>query len=486
MEFSESQNIAIKTIVSLVCAIVYLIGPGGYGKTACVREAIRQLKEKNPGIKISIVATTTIAAEVLGTICGIRTTTLHKWLQIGPKALRMRDEKFMKDTLASDQPSNPRDTDVLFIDEGSMLTIQVLEVLDRLLRWYRDDPNHRFGGMKIIVIGDSLQLQPVPEDAGPGLLRNERLASTSCLATFDDGRTAQYMVLREPHRCKDKSFQTMLQQLVHVNPAMRQDAMIMFDKHHQPGLDTFPRIVKMAKEWDAIIISHKNDNVARFNQEVQDQLRRSGKTEYTLPPPVRLFTEAEVVSIPSVDGVDPAEQLDREEQAITTDRKRFYMDRSIYPGQVVQIRATHTCYSGEEVTVGELCTFVSVNAGGHAVLIRKSDGNEILVGKHEACSEYWNEMKWTGYPFIASDASTVHLVQGCTISGKVIFYSDISGTIYGDLPFYLNVAASRVTNPSNFIITHKMSRYALQADEITKKLKSIWDLEFMEKYPVNA
>jgi ATP-dependent exoDNAse (exonuclease V) alpha subunit len=485
MDYSPSQLNAINTIVSLVYAIIYLIGPGGYGKTASVREAIRQLKENNPGIRISIVATTTIAAEVLGTICGIRTTTFHKWWQMGPKSLRMRDEKFMKETLATLSPINPRETDVLFLDEGSMLTIQVLEVMDRLLRWYRGNQNQRFGGMKIIVIGDPLQLQPVPNDAGPGLLRDEHLESTSCLTIFD-GWSSEYCVLRHPQRCKDQSFQAMLQKLMLVNPTMRQEAMVAFDIHYQPGLDTFPRIVKKAKEYDAIIISHNNKNVDRFNQEVQDQLRRKGKKSYTLSRPERLFTEADVVSIPNVDGVDPADQLDREEQAITIDRKRYYMDKSIYEGQIVQIRATHDCISGEELTVGELCTFMSLNEDGNTVLVRKSDGKEVIVGKHEACSEFWTEMKWTGYPFIASDASTVHLVQGCTIHGKVIFYSNIVGTIYGDLPFYLNVAASRVTDPNNFIITHKMGQYALQADEITKKLKPIWDLDFMKQYPVNS
>jgi hypothetical protein len=481
MEFSPSQLDAISTIVPLTFAIVYLLGPGGYGKTAAVREAIDQLKEKNPQIKISVVATTTIAAEVLGTICGIRTTTFHKWWQLGPKSLRMRDEKFMKEILGVLRPALPLETDVLFLDEASMLTIQVLEVIDRLLRWYRGNQNQRFGGIKLVVIGDPLQLQPVPNDAGPGLLRDEHLESTSCLTNYD-GWSSHYCVLKHPQRCKNIEFQRMLQMLMSVNAHVRREASIKFDMHYMPGLDTIPRIVRKAKELDAMIISHSNVNVDRFNRETQDQLRRSGKKCYTLMGPERLFTDADVVSIPDQDGIDPADQLDREERAITVDRKRYYMEREIYEGQIVQIRATHTCVSGEDVTVGELARFDSCDEDNNAVLIRKSDGKKIVVGKHESCSEFWEEMKWVGYPFIASDASTVHLVQGCTIPGKVIFYSNITGTIYGDLPFYLNVAASRVTDPNNFIITHTIGQYALQSDEITKKLKPIWDLDFMREY----
>jgi hypothetical protein len=484
MEYSASQNNAINTFLSLCFTVMYLLAPGGYGKSTVTRECITRLLKNKPDLKISVVATTTIAAEVLGEIGGIRAITFHKWWQIGAYSLRMHDEHFMRDVLSRMKPENPLNTDILFIDEVSMLTVQILEVMDRLLKWYRKTPNVRFGGMKIILIGDPLQLQPVAPSAGPGLQRDIRLEATSCVSILDDHVGVVYQILNEPHRCKDRDFQIMLRQLLSIGRENRRLAMENFDKHYQPGFETPDKIARMAKEKGAIVAVHTNEMVERINAEVRKYLIKEKKSSFTLDGVSKLFTDADVRSVPVIEGIDTADQLDREEQAITIERKRFFLDVIIYEGQVVQIRMTHTSENNVIVTIGELCTFIELIPGTEKVrLVRKKDNKELIIKKQEAQSEYWEEMKWSGYPFILADASTIHLLQGSTVTGPLIFYSNISGTIYGELPFYLNVAASRVTDPANFIITHRMGKYALDAQEITDRLESIWRLSFMDKYP---
>jgi hypothetical protein len=484
MDYSSSQLNAINVIVSLAFTVMYLLAPGGYGKSTVTREGITRLLKNKPNLKICVVATTTIAAEVLGEVSGIRATTFHKWWQIGPNSLRMHEEHFMRDVLSRMNPQNPLDTDILFIDEVSMLTVQILEVMDRLLRWYRKTPNIRFGGMKVILIGDPLQLQPVAPSAGPGLQRDVKLEATSCVSILDDHVGVVYSILNEPHRCKNGEFQIMLRQLLNTNRETRRIAMQNFDKHYRPGFETPAKIARMAKESGAIVAVHTNEMVSRINEEVRKYLIKERKPSFTLEGVTKLFTESDIHNVPVIEGIDTADQLDREEHAITIERKRFFLDYIIYEGQVVQIRMTHTTENNEIVTVGELCTFVELIPGTENVrLIRKKDDKELIVKKQEAQSEYWEEMKWLGYPFILADASTIHLLQGSTVTGPLIFYSNIEDTIYGELPFYLNVAASRVTNPSNFIITHRMGRYAIDAQEITDRLESIWSLSFMDKYP---
>jgi hypothetical protein len=173
----------------------------------------------------------------------------------------------------------------------------------------------------------------------------------------------------------------------------------------------------------------------------------------------------------------------REEQAIASERKRFFPGGRLYEGQLVQIRANHTTENGVNARIGDVCEFTGCDDKNNAILIRQEDKTEMIVGLHEAQSEYWSELKWKGYPFICADASTVHLLQGCTLPGKLIFWTEITGDIFGNIPFYLNVAASRVTNPSNFITTHQLGQYKLVGTDVDETLKSIWELKFMKDYP---
>lgn len=485
ISLSGMQSRFLRTLLENKFVAIYLIGPGGYGKTYVVREGIRRQKEQNPDIKICIAAMSSVAADVIGDVCGIQATTLHTWWGIGKESLRLHDEKHMRRILKARNPSNPLKTDILFIDEASMLSAQVLEVMDRVLRKYRNKPNVRFGGMKIVFIGDPMQLPPIPAQSGPGLWRDIPLETTPCLSCVDDHRDTHYFVLNEPQRCRDLSFLKMLRGLMHHDMEVRREAMTVFDNHHRPGYETISAMVRHAKETGAMIVAHTNDTVELCNSEVRNYLRARGRGKHQFETWYRDFTDDQIVSIPDEDGPDVVrDHLNREERAIAEERKRFFPGGWLYEGQLVQIRANHETVNGVKSRIGDVCEFTGCDDKNNAILIRKKDKAELIVGLYEAQSEYWSELKWKGYPFICADASTVHLLQGCTIPGVLIFWSDIRGDIYGDIAFYLNVAASRVTNPSNFITTHLLGRHALVSRDVDEKLKNVWELNFMKDYPV--
>ncbi len=473
----------IEFLTTLAFITLYILGPGGYGKTAAIREGIARLKEKDPAIKICVVAMTSVAADVIGEIAGIRATTFHTWWEVGTASLRMHDETYLRRILARHKPQNPLNTDVLIIDESSMLTIQQLEVMDRVLRWYRNKPNVRFGGLKVVIVGDPMQLPPVAPTAGPGTLRDERLDVMSCLSQLDEYKGTEYIVLKTPHRCSDMGFQRMLRTLISQIMEVRRGAMEVFNQFHRPGFDTIPDMVRESLKTGAMILSHRNDIVDRCNYAVRNCLRQQGRAEYVFDAPAPLFTDKDIVSIPHDDDINVEEEVEREETEIIHKRKRYWLGGTIYEGSLVQIRANHTSDNGVQVRIGDVCKFLGKDEDGNAIMVRAKDSQELRIGMHESTSEYWPELKWTGYPFIPANAATVHLVQGCTIYTPVVFYSDICGDVYGDLPFYLNVAASRVTNPDNFIITHRMSKYALDSRDIQTNLESRWALAYMTSYP---
>lgn len=130
---------------------VFLTGPAGSGKTFVLQQCIDWLKAQ--GKTVAITASTGIAATHLGG------TTIHSWAGIG-----------IKDYLSPQDIDNLqqkehlykrfRMTDVLIIDEISMLHSYRLDMVDAVLRSFLQT-NQPFGGIQIILAGDFFQLPPI-------------------------------------------------------------------------------------------------------------------------------------------------------------------------------------------------------------------------------------------------------------------------------------------------------------------------------------
>lgn len=133
-------------------ANVFLTGEPGSGKTHTVNAYIAWLRSHS--IEPSITASTGIAATHVGGM------TLHAWSGIGI-ADRMTPE--LLDTITNKEHVVKRlqKTKVLIIDEVSMLSAGVLSMVDEVARAARHEPEHAFGGMQVVLVGDFFQLPPV-------------------------------------------------------------------------------------------------------------------------------------------------------------------------------------------------------------------------------------------------------------------------------------------------------------------------------------
>lgn len=129
---------------------VLLTGPAGSGKTYILNQFIRHAKAA--GKHVSVTATTGLAATHLGG------TTIHAWAGIG-----VMDE--LPDRFADHVSKGRRDiitkTDVLIIDEISMLHDFRLDMVDMACRLVREQPDVPFGGIQVIMSGDFFQLPPI-------------------------------------------------------------------------------------------------------------------------------------------------------------------------------------------------------------------------------------------------------------------------------------------------------------------------------------
>ncbi|MFA5995751.1 MAG: PIF1 family DEAD/DEAH box helicase [Patescibacteria group bacterium] len=130
---------------------VFLTGPAGSGKTYVLEQFIQWLKKN--GKTVAITASTGIAATHLNG------TTIHAWAGIG---INDYLSPFELDAITQKEylQRRLRTTDVLIIDEISMLHSFRLDMVDLVLRTLRDNPLP-FGGMQVVLAGDFFQLPPV-------------------------------------------------------------------------------------------------------------------------------------------------------------------------------------------------------------------------------------------------------------------------------------------------------------------------------------
>jgi ATP-dependent DNA helicase PIF1 len=142
-----NQGLALEIMLS--GESVLLTGPAGAGKTFVLNQFIRLSKVE--GKHVSVTATTGLAATHLGG------TTIHSWAGIGVADSLPQG---FAEHLAKGRREIIEKTDVLIIDEISMLHDYRLDMVDEACRLVRrkDEP---FGGIQLIMSGDFFQLPPI-------------------------------------------------------------------------------------------------------------------------------------------------------------------------------------------------------------------------------------------------------------------------------------------------------------------------------------
>jgi ATP-dependent exoDNAse (exonuclease V) alpha subunit len=147
-----NQGLALEIMLS--GESVLLTGPAGAGKTFVLNQFIKHAKSE--GRHVSVTATTGLAATHLGG------TTIHSWAGIG--VLDYVPQGFAEH-LAKGRREIIEKTDVLIIDEISMLHDYRLDMVDEVCRLVRrkDEP---FGGIQLIMSGDFFQLPPINKGEG--------------------------------------------------------------------------------------------------------------------------------------------------------------------------------------------------------------------------------------------------------------------------------------------------------------------------------
>jgi ATP-dependent DNA helicase PIF1 len=134
---------------------IFLTGPGGTGKSYLLNElSLRSTKQ------VSLTAMTGCAALLLNS----KAKTLHSWagVGLGTDVVPLLVSKIRKSRRAALRWLK---TDILVIDEVSMMTPDLFEKLDEVGRKIRRNELMPFGGLQIVLVGDFFQLPPISTES---------------------------------------------------------------------------------------------------------------------------------------------------------------------------------------------------------------------------------------------------------------------------------------------------------------------------------
>lgn len=170
----------------------FLTGEPGSGKTHTVSAYIAWLRTH--GIEPAITASTGIAAT------HIHGMTIHSWSGIGI-AESVSPELLERVSQKEHVAKRIQKTSVLIIDEVSMLSADVLTMVDAVAKEVRRD-ERPFGGMQVVLVGDFFQLPPIAKGG--------RTASFAFESPAWRALNPFICYLSEQHRQEDTSFLSLL------------------------------------------------------------------------------------------------------------------------------------------------------------------------------------------------------------------------------------------------------------------------------------
>ena len=221
---------------------VFLTGSAGAGKTYTLNQYINYLKARK--VPVAITASTGIAATHMNGM------TIHTWAGIGIKDFlsdadlkNMKERKYLKEHLENAQ--------VLIIDEISMLHAKQLNLVNQVLKYFKDSDD-AVGGIQVIVAGDFFQLPPVGKN-------DERNRDKFCFMS-EAWVEAKFRVcyLTEQHRQGDDYLNDILN-AIRAQSIDHQHIQALEHTRHQDIGDTFTRLYTHNMDVDNINFKHLNE-----------------------------------------------------------------------------------------------------------------------------------------------------------------------------------------------------------------------------------
>ena len=379
---------------------VFITGKAGTGKSTLL-EYFRQNTQK----RVVILAPTGVAAinvkgETIHSFFGFKpTTTINKVRKIGKGNPRFASAIVYKET------------DIIIIDEISMVRADLLDLADKFLRLNGPDRKKPFGGIQMVFIGDLYQLPPVVTSKEKEIFKDKYETSYFFSSFAFKGLEMEYLELEKIYRQKDESF-------INILNAIRGNN--IEDRHIQELNSRYDPMFE-AKEDYHITLTSTNKAAEEINE------KRLGKLTYK-----------EFVSAALIDG--------------NVEAKSFPTQSELKLKTGAQVMMLNNDKKKRWVN-GTLAKVASIS--DDCITIELEDGSEEDVNPHtwELFHFSYDTVKgrmtsevvgtFTQFPMKLAWAVTIHKSQGLTFDRVVI---DVGKGTFAHGQYYVALSRCRTLN----------------------------------------
>lgn len=431
---------------------IFMTGPGGCGKSYLIKHMIKHSKDP---IHTQVCAMTGCAAVLLE--CGA--TTLHSWAGIG-LCKNVEDHMIItRISMNKYKRKKWKQTNILIIDEVSMMSKRLFELLDQIGKKIRNN-SKPFGGIQVIFSGDFYQLPPIGDRGDPD---SHKFCFESPLwsKTFDT-----QILLDKLFRQQDHDYRTILNQIRegHIDKkscSMLNSCLIQhkaFKKSKEQDYTTYPRL-------KPVILLPKKDQVKAINKKEIDKLN-TNEFLYTYYDTIEDQTHISISSntlnnlTSSIDDMQISSNPSKPKSATKREKqneKQFLANNAMFEQKlslkigcqvmcIVNLDVEHGICNG---STGIITKFVrdpdymdqdhSKKTSSMIPIVRFKNGITKPIHYHT-----WKSDNVEGYgvkqiPLILAWAVTIHKSQGATLDSAEI---DIGNNVFA--PGQTYVALSRV------------------------------------------
>lgn len=437
MELSFEQQTAFNKYIT--GNNIFITGPGGSGKSALIKQIYEHATENEKNIHVT--ALTGCAAVLLN----CKAKTLHSWAHIG-LGNKLFEEITYKINKNKKAKAMWRNTDILVIDEVSMLSLKLFNLLNAVGKKIRQNASP-FGGIQVIFSGDFYQLPPVGS-------RDEPETTQFCFESTDWNHIFlrdDQIQLKTIYRQNDSTYTKILNQ-------------IREGKIKRSTIDIIQKYVNRDKPEDISVVK-----LYPIRSKVE-QINKNEMTKLSSPPKLfKLKYETEL----EMSNSDKARRMNVNKTETLIELE--YMSNNVMCDKELILKVGAQVMSSINIKDDEDRLLICNGSQGKIIRFDEESGNPVVKYNNGYVKtmhpHIWKSEKIPGLgvsqiPLILSWALTIHKSQGVTLDNAEI---DVGSNIFECGQSY--VALSRLRSLDGLYL----KSFDVNKIKINRKVKAYYE-----------